>query len=159
MLLAVRYSFSQAIMVGEQLPQEALESQTLMDGSSLTENHYKGKYLILEFWSTWCSTCIANMPKLDNYQKVFKDSLAILLVNSQDKKMVEEFGKNNAILKDVSLTSIIGDWKLKSHFPRKGVPYAVWLDPYLNVKYLTAGKYVTIENIRSFIEGRLIKAE
>src|SRR6201999_1317282 len=41
---------------------------------------FKGKLLILDFWGVTCSSCIAEMPKMQRLQQEFGDKIQILLV-------------------------------------------------------------------------------
>ncbi|MEP6677471.1 MAG: thioredoxin domain-containing protein, partial [Ferruginibacter sp.] len=53
------------------------------------------RLIIADFWATWCSSCIREFPKLDSLQDLFKDRLAVLLVNNprsgDNEKKVNSF--------------------------------------------------------------------
>jgi thiol-disulfide isomerase/thioredoxin len=38
---------------------------TSLDGSSVSLNNYRGKFLLLNFWGEWCKPCIEEIPALD----------------------------------------------------------------------------------------------
>lgn len=54
---------------------------------------YQGKYLLLNFWATWCPPCRAEMPSLGELQKLFADQPfeVIALSIDDDWKSVEQF--------------------------------------------------------------------
>lgn len=56
---------------------------------------FKGKPVVLRFWATGCSACVAGMPKLDSYSKVYRDKgLTVLAINMGNSKgLVEAFAK------------------------------------------------------------------
>ena len=44
---------------------------------------FRGKVLILDFWATWCSPCVAMMPRMDSLQKEFAGKIQFLPVSNQ----------------------------------------------------------------------------
>lgn len=56
---------------------------------------YRGKPVVLRFWATGCSACVAGMPKLDSFSKVHREKgLAVLAINmGNSKPLVEAFAK------------------------------------------------------------------
>ncbi|KUP93053.1 TlpA family protein disulfide reductase [Tritonibacter horizontis] len=41
------------------------------DGGTATLADYQGKYVLLNFWATWCAPCRKEMPMLSELQKTF----------------------------------------------------------------------------------------
>lgn len=71
--------------------QEGLEGNlapdfTLNDinGKPLTLSSLRGKWLILDFWGSWCSWCIKGMPKMKEYYAKYSSKLEILGVDCND---------------------------------------------------------------------------
>ena len=71
--------------------QEGLEGNmapdfTLMDinGKPLTLSSLRGKWLILDFWGSWCGWCIKGMPKMKEYYAKYAGKLEILGVDCND---------------------------------------------------------------------------
>lgn len=47
---------------------------------------YRGKYLYLDFWGTWCAPCLKEIPHIkEAYEKLDKDKIAFLGIVGKDK--------------------------------------------------------------------------
>ena len=56
---------------------------------------FSGKFLLLNFWATWCSPCLREMPDLDEVYKILgPDRLAVLAVSmGEEIERVRKFVK------------------------------------------------------------------
>ncbi|WP_249219679.1 peroxiredoxin [Chitinophaga sp. HK235] len=62
-------------------------TQNNVSGKAIQLTDYRGKYVLLDFWASWCGPCRAENPNvLDNYEKYHKKGLEILAVSLDDKK-------------------------------------------------------------------------
>ena len=57
----------------------------------------KGKYIVVDFWGSWCSWCIKGFPKMKEYYNKYRDRLEIVGVACYDKedKWKVSVAKNN----------------------------------------------------------------
>lgn len=90
--VAQRVEGIESTKVGKIMPN--FTSNATMDGETFDLNDLRGKYVLIDFWGTWCAPCIAEMPKVKEYKEKYADKLVILGVNSGDtiekiKKFVE----------------------------------------------------------------------
>lgn len=51
----------------------------------------KGKFVILEFWRTWCGACKKVTPVFNRFQKKFADDLVIIAVTGESKDVVASY--------------------------------------------------------------------
>ena len=61
-------------------------SGTLLDGSSVNLDAYKGKVVLIDFWATWCKPCVDAMPHISKLAKEFGDKGFTVLGVSIDEE-------------------------------------------------------------------------
>jgi thiol-disulfide isomerase/thioredoxin len=49
-----------------------------MEGKPFTLSSLRGKYVIIDFWGSWCVPCVLGIPKMKDVYKKYKDKLEIL---------------------------------------------------------------------------------
>ena len=55
-----------------------------INGKDLSLSSLRGKYVILDFWGSWCIWCIKGMPKMKEYYEKYKGKFEILGVDCND---------------------------------------------------------------------------
>ena len=57
-----------------------------MNGNTVSLSDYRGKkYVILDFWGSWCGWCIKGAPEMKKYREKYIDRLEIIGVDCRDK--------------------------------------------------------------------------
>jgi thiol-disulfide isomerase/thioredoxin len=144
--------------VGEAFPNIPKLSTLNSSKSKITFGQFSDKVIILDFFDTYCSNCIAAMPKLQKLQKEYGEKMQVILVTWQDKATIEKFFKTNTFLKEnkVNLLTVYSDTLLRKYFPHKGVPHTAWI--YKNkVQAITFSDFVKAENIEHLYANGSIK--
>jgi len=54
------------------------------DGSRQPLSDFQGRYVLLDFWASWCPYCRLSMPAYSALQKKHPDRLIVLAVNTQE---------------------------------------------------------------------------
>ena len=67
----------------------------MASGKKASLADFSGKFLILNFWATWCSPCLKEMPDLDHvYQSLGPENLVVLAVSmGESQERVRKFLK------------------------------------------------------------------
>ncbi|MFN5043385.1 MAG: thioredoxin-like domain-containing protein [Bacteroidota bacterium] len=73
-----------ATATGKMVPE--ISTINTFTGSKLELSSLRGKYVVLDFWGTWCGPCIAGMPKMKEYLDKYKNKMEIVGVASESDK-------------------------------------------------------------------------
>lgn len=155
------------IQIGQKVPDIAitnLHNYKDANGKPSTTaklSDFKGKLLILDFWATWCSPCVAMIPKMDSLQKSFGDKIQFLSVTYQTEEEVlpflEKFEKQQG--KRYNLPVVTSSKQLHQLFPHTTLPHYVWIDESGMVKAITDFKDVNAMNIKSAVNNSITLAK
>ena len=79
-------------------PAPLFELKTL-DNQTVKLTDYKGQFIVLNFWATWCAPCIKEMPELQNAYRSLKDNnVKVIGVNfAESKTKVDHFIKDHGL--------------------------------------------------------------
>lgn len=55
-----------------------------LNGKPLALSSLKGKYVVLDFWGTWCIWCVRGIPKMKEYYNKYKGKFEILSIDCND---------------------------------------------------------------------------
>ncbi len=123
-----RQQQSNSSWVGKQAPDLALPS---VEGKTISIASFRGKYLLVDFWASWCAPCRHENPNVVNVYKEFKDKNFTILGVSLDTargtwlKAIKEDQLTWTHISDLQL------WNSKAVdiFKFEGIPYNVLIDP------------------------------
>lgn len=149
---------------GQKVPQIPLILQKGDSAKSINLYDLNKKLIIFDFWATYCSSCIANMPHLQKLQEEFGNDIQIIIVTKNSKKEVDDLYArlNGHVSPEVTyawkhLPFIVEDSVLDQLFPHDAVPCHVWLDSAKVVEGIAYDNTTTKENIHAFLTGKKIK--
>lgn len=81
------------------------------------------KVVILNFWATWCSPCVGEMPAFQRLYEEYGDTLAVLAVNCmEDKESVDKFASDNGYTFPIAYDE---EGDICRKYPSDGIPYTV----------------------------------
>lgn len=133
----------------EQYYQQSLENKKLnnskapsfeyvnSNGTKTKLSDFKGKYVYIDVWATWCGPCRAEIPSLQKVEEKFKDKKIAFVSISVD--VDKDFEKWKAFVKEKNLggTQVFADKNWASDFIKSfninSIPRFILIDPSGNV--------------------------
>ena len=117
---------------------------------------FKNKMVILDFWSVWCSPCIASFPHLEELQSQFPNDLQVLTVTSDSEERIGQFLKNRAMLLPIVLDQY---GELAKTFPHGVIPHTVVIDKEGTVRIIASPRDISVELIHKILLGEEVNVE
>jgi thiol-disulfide isomerase/thioredoxin len=116
------------IQIGDLLPDFELPS---ISGKTVRLADFRGKYVLLDFWATWCGPCRMEIPYVEGISRAYAGDERLVIINvnlDEDQEKVHEF------LKEVDMPGIqvlAGGWhnQLVDQYDIGGIPVVLLLGP------------------------------
>lgn len=89
-------TFKKIIVIGNISPEL---NEKDISGIRINLKDYKGKYVVLDFWGSWCSPCKRGLPQMKEYYEKYKEKFEFISIACNDKES--------------DLEKVIDDYKLK----------------------------------------------
>lgn len=128
-------------------------SLTDSKGKTHTLDSYKGKWVVVNFWATWCPPCLDEIPDLvalhDKYKNTRLEVIGIAM-DYQSPKQVLDFADSMFI----SYPIVLGTSKIAGQFgPLQGLPTTYLYNPEgKRVAYQVGG--ITRQAVERYIDSK-----
>ena len=111
----------------------------IMNGDKVTLSALKGKWVFLNFWATWCTPCVIEMPMMEKlYKEMRKEGMEMLAISVDEgspamvKEFIDRYKFTFTILHDPE-NSVMREYGVRS------IPKTYFVDPDGNVQAKAEG--------------------
>lgn len=84
-----------------------------------------GKYVIIDFWATWCGPCKRAIPELNEFHEKFGDQLVVIGVSDEPTKKVKKMKKPEIHY----YSGVDTKARTKRIYQVQGIPHCVLINP------------------------------
>lgn len=147
---------TKSLRVGDKLPEAFWQQEHTMYANGQTTKQtlapYKGKLLILDFWATWCGSCIKKFPLSDSLEKT-EPNVKVIMINTTATKDTPE--KISATMRNYgpNLQTLVNDTLLTQFFPQVQLPHYVWIENG-QVRAITGSEFFNRANVLNALHRR-----
>lgn len=103
---------------------------------------YRGKYVLLDFWESWCGYCIIAIPKIETIYRTYKSNgLQVLGITTENLTQIKKIIERNKL----SYPTLAGDTTILKQYKIEGRPTYVLIGPGGKIVNYSAGNLDAIE--------------
>ncbi len=100
-----------------------------LEGNARHLSEFKGKYILLDFWSQGCGPCLQSFPELKEVSEMYKDSLEIVSISMDTKESWSDFVERKGLTGNQWNEFAKGTTGLAAVYQVKGIPRYVMISP------------------------------
>lgn len=158
-LVSKSYGFvpkNDSIRIGDSIPSDLVFRAVLnTDSNEIRLSDYRGKYLILQFWATWCTASSGFLLQAEAIQQYFGDRVKVLPITYESKAQVAKTLELRKSLEEINLPLITEETQLRKYFPHITLPHLVLIDPDGRVRAITGAQDMTIAKLSTLLQTGL----
>lgn len=109
-----------------------------LEGKDVSLSDFRGKWVILDFWGSWCIWCIKGFPELKEAYEKYKDELVIVGIDCNESEADWKAGVAKYELPWVNVYCP-QDNSLTAEFGIQGFPTKAIVDPEGKIRNITTG--------------------
>lgn len=129
-----------ADLIGQPAPGFRFES---FAGKQLSLNQFRGKFVLLDFWESWCGHCLFALPELNALQQSYgEDTLKVIGLVTENKRQIAELISQNNLM----YSNLLADQSILTDYRVTGRPVYFLIDPKGHIAAASSGN---LEKIKS----------
>lgn len=110
-----------------------------INGNDLTLSSLRGRYVILDFWGSWCGWCIKGMPKMKEYYAKYKGKIEIVGIDCNDTEAKWKAAVEKHQLPWLHVISRADD-HINEKYAIKGYPTKIIINPDGSINKVVVGE-------------------
>ena len=102
-----------------------------VNGKPVTLATFKGRYVLVDFWASWCAPCRGEIPRLIKTYEAFKgQNFTVLSISLDDNKQLWQNAMASHRMPWTQVSNVKG-WndELSVYYGLKGIPSTLLIDP------------------------------
>lgn len=125
-LIAAYLNLPEVVNVGDQMVDGDLYDP---EGNVRHLSEFKGKYILLDFWSQGCGPCLQSLPEMEEVAKLYKDHMEVVSICSDPKESWLDFIERKGLTGNQWNEFAKGKTGLAAVYQVKAIPYYVMISP------------------------------
>lgn len=143
-------------------PKEIAKGETAADGDLFDIDggvhhlaDFKGKYILLDFWSIGCGPCLQAIPEMKEVAEAYKDSLVIVSLSLDTKEIWKQESPKHGMTW-YNLNDLKGRSGMAAKYGVWGIPHYVLVSPQgtMTTQWSGYSKGNLKENVKKHLGGR-----
>lgn len=129
------------------------------DGDELTLSDFRGKYVFIDFWASWCAPCRREIPYLKEALEYSENSDRLVVlsysIDNEREDWVNCIAANSLVHKNWVHISTLKGWNSDGIklFSVEGVPFTALIDPEGNVVAFGLRGEEMVKELKEIVDG------